>query len=197
MVWLVWWECACLAVEREYVWITQCCVSFMTAVVVAERWEKMVAMILSPANSKICAVIRFLHAEKQSPAEIHRQLCHVHGYYIMSDGMVRRWCGQFAEGRSKVHDVDHSGRPSLVTRELMESVRQAVFQYRRFTYFRTLWSIPPDVSLISEWNRLPVARKHFRLINKTITINSTNILFLPHLISLPDLTEPRPVGGGN
>ena len=60
----------------------------------------------------------------QSPAEIHHQLCHMYGPDIMSDSVVRRWCGQVTEGRTNVHDEDRSGRPSLVTPELMESVRK-------------------------------------------------------------------------
>ena len=48
---------------------------------------------------EIRAVIRFLHAQKQSPAEIYRQLCHVNGTDIMSNSWVRQWYGQFTEGR--------------------------------------------------------------------------------------------------
>ena len=52
---------------------------------------------------------------------------------LRDSSMTRRWCGQFSEDRTKVHDEDRSGRSSLVTPELMESVRQAVLQNRRFT----------------------------------------------------------------
>ena len=48
-----------------------------------------------------------------------------------SDGETRR--GQFTEGRTKVHEENHSGRPSLVMLELMESVWQAALQNRLFT----------------------------------------------------------------
>ncbi|KAJ4430695.1 hypothetical protein ANN_19286 [Periplaneta americana] len=85
------------------------------------------------ANCEIRAVIRFLHAQKQSPAEIHRQLCNVYGPDIMSNSMVRRWCRQFTEGQTNVHDEDRSGRLSLVTSEL-ESVRQVVLQKQHFTF---------------------------------------------------------------
>ena len=51
----------------------------------------MAALILSHVTCKIRAVIRFLHAQKQSPAEIHRPLCHLYEPDIMSDRMVRRW----------------------------------------------------------------------------------------------------------
>ena len=49
---------------------------------------------------------------------------------IMSDSMVSRWCGQFTEGRTNVHDVERSGRTSLVTPKVMESLRQVVLHNR-------------------------------------------------------------------
>ena len=107
----------------------------------------MAALILSPANCEIRAVIRFPHSQKESPAEIHQQLCHVYGPDIMSERMVRRRCGQFNEGRSNVHDEYRRGRPSLVTPELMENVRQIVFQNRCFTISELSGQFSPDVSL--------------------------------------------------
>ena len=47
----------------------------------------------------ICAVIRFLHTQKQSPAEIHCQLCQVYG----PDSMLRRWCRRLTEPKRVVH----------------------------------------------------------------------------------------------
>ena len=111
----------------------QCSFSFVIAVVIAQRLEKMSTPILSPTNCEIRAVLRFMHIQKQSPAEIYRQLCQVYRHDIMSDSMVRRWCGQFTEGQTNVHDIDRSGRASLVTPGLLESVQQAVLQNRRFT----------------------------------------------------------------
>ena len=51
---------------------------------------------------------------------------------LRDSSVVRRWCGQFTEGRTNVHDENHSGRTLLLTPELKESVRQAVIQNRRF-----------------------------------------------------------------
>jgi len=36
-------------------------------------------IIAAPTSCKVRAVIRFLHAERQSVAEIHHRLCHVYG----------------------------------------------------------------------------------------------------------------------
>ena len=87
MAWLADRECACVAVDREYVGTMQCSFSVVTAVVIAQHVEKMAALILSPANCEIRAVIRFLHAQKQSTAEIHCLLCHLYG----SDIIVTVW----------------------------------------------------------------------------------------------------------
>jgi len=41
-------------------------------------------IIAAPASCKVRAVIRFLHAEGQSAAEIHHRLCRVYGNNVMS-----------------------------------------------------------------------------------------------------------------
>jgi hypothetical protein len=41
-------------------------------------------IIATPASWEVRAVIRFLHAEGQSRAKIHRQLCHLYGDNVMS-----------------------------------------------------------------------------------------------------------------
>jgi hypothetical protein len=42
-------------------------------------------IIAAPASCKVRAVIRFLHTEGQSAAEIHRRLRRVYGDNIMND----------------------------------------------------------------------------------------------------------------
>ena len=50
------------------------------------------SIITAPARCKVRAVIRFLHAEGQSAAEIHRPLCRVYGDKFTSEPLnkVRR-----------------------------------------------------------------------------------------------------------
>jgi hypothetical protein len=43
------------------------------------------AIIAAPASCKVRAVIRFLHTEGRSAAEIHRRLCRVYDDNITSD----------------------------------------------------------------------------------------------------------------
>ncbi|GFY05899.1 uncharacterized protein TNCV_4405641 [Trichonephila clavipes] len=47
--------------------------------------------------------------------------------------MVHRWCRQFSEGRQSVHDEERSGRPSIISSDVVEFVRQRVLENRRFT----------------------------------------------------------------
>jgi hypothetical protein len=64
-------------------------------------------------------VIKFLKAKNVCLAEIYRQVCEVYGENALSDGMVRRWCRMFSEGRMNVHGDDRSGRLSLATADLL------------------------------------------------------------------------------
>ena len=42
-------------------------------------------LIAAPASCEVRAVIRFLHTEGQSAAEIHRRLCPVYGDNVMGE----------------------------------------------------------------------------------------------------------------
>jgi transposase len=90
--------------------------------------------IKNPASCEIRSVIKFLIARNVRLAEIYRQVCEVHGENVMSDGMVRRWCRMFSEGRTNVND-DRSGRPSLVTADLLDQVNDKIQENRRFTMY--------------------------------------------------------------
>ncbi|GFV85501.1 histone-lysine N-methyltransferase SETMAR [Trichonephila clavipes] len=57
----------------------------------------------------------------------------VYGQNAMSDSMVRRWVRQFNEGRSEVHDDERSGRPSLITEELVHAIDEKIKENRKFT----------------------------------------------------------------
>jgi transposase len=76
------------------------------------------------ASCEIRSVIKFLNAKNVRRAEIYRQVYEVYGENATSDGMVRRWCRMFSEGRTNVHDDDRSGRPSLVTANLLDQVNE-------------------------------------------------------------------------
>ena len=89
--------------------------------------------IAATASCEVRAVIRFLHAEGHSAAEIHRRLCRVYGDTVMSDNCVREWCRKFRDGRTDMHDEGGQGRHSIDTDELVQKVDQCVRGKRRFT----------------------------------------------------------------
>ncbi|XP_018564185.1 histone-lysine N-methyltransferase SETMAR-like [Anoplophora glabripennis] len=65
--------------------------------------------------------------------------------------MVRRWVRQFSEGRSEVHDEERSGRPSLVTEELVHAIDDKIRENRRFTISALAMEFPQiSRSLIHE-----------------------------------------------
>jgi hypothetical protein len=82
-------------------------------------------------------VIIFLNAKNVRPVEIYRHVCEVYGENTMGDGMVRRWCRMFSEGKMNVHNDDQSGRPSLVTADLLDEVNEKIQENRRFAFFST------------------------------------------------------------
>jgi hypothetical protein len=42
----------------------------------------------------------------------------------MSEGTERQWCRMFEDGRTNVHDEERSGRPSVMSDDLVQSVHQ-------------------------------------------------------------------------
>jgi transposase len=51
----------------------------------------------------------------------------------MSEGTGRQWCTMFKDGTTNVHDEERSGRPSVVSDDLVQSVDQKICERRHFT----------------------------------------------------------------
>jgi hypothetical protein len=66
----------------------------------------MLQLIMQPAVKYM--VIRFLHTESTSAAEIHNKLCSVYSQNVMNKGTVRQWYGMFEDGWRNVHDEERS-----------------------------------------------------------------------------------------
>jgi transposase len=71
-------------------------------------------------------VIKFLNAENVRLAENYQQICEAYGENALNDGMVKRWCKMFREGRTNVRDDGRSGRPSLVIARLLDQVNEKI-----------------------------------------------------------------------
>ncbi|GBL94311.1 hypothetical protein AVEN_16827-1 [Araneus ventricosus] len=76
----------------------------------------------APGKCELRSVIRFLQAEGNSAAEIHRKMRHVYGENFMSDGVVREWCRKFKGGRTDVHDEERQGCKYVATEHLVQRV---------------------------------------------------------------------------
>jgi transposase len=67
------------------------------------------------------SIIWFLNAKGERPAEIHKQMVAVYGD-IMNWQNVTKWCHEFSEGRTDVHDEQRSGRPSLISDDFLHKI---------------------------------------------------------------------------
>ena len=80
---------------------------------------EMAAPIQSLAKCEVRSVIRFLNVKGERPAKIHKQIVAVYGN-VMNRQNVTKWCREFSEGRTDVHDEPISDSPSLISDELLQ-----------------------------------------------------------------------------
>ena len=59
--------------------------------------------------------------KSERAAEIHKQTVAVYGN-VMNLQNVTKWCSEFSEGRTDVHDERRSGRPCLISYELLHEI---------------------------------------------------------------------------
>jgi transposase len=100
--------------------------------------------IQSPAKCEVSSVIRLLNANGERPAEIHKQIFAVYGNVMIRQN-VTKWCREFSEGRTDVHNEQRSGRPSLISDDLLQEIEGDIRANRRVT-IRELHHIIPEVS---------------------------------------------------
>uniref|UniRef100_A0A8D8R8P0 Histone-lysine N-methyltransferase SETMAR n=1 Tax=Cacopsylla melanoneura TaxID=428564 RepID=A0A8D8R8P0_9HEMI len=89
--------------------------------------------IQSPAKCEIRAVIRYLVVKGKTPVEVFNEVKSAYGDGAMNRTNVYKWCREFKNGRTSVHDDQRSGRPSIVTDELVEQIENALRDDRRLT----------------------------------------------------------------
>jgi len=102
----------------------------------------MAAPIQSPAKCEVRSVIRFLNAK--CPAEIHKQIVAVYGN-VMNRQNVTKCCRELSEGRTDVHDEQRSGRPSLISDDLLQDIEGEIRANQCVTIIE-LHHIIPEVS---------------------------------------------------
>jgi len=99
----------------------------------------MAVPIQSPAKCEVRSVIRFLNAKDERPAEIHKQIDAVYGD-VRNWQNVTKWCREFSEGRTDVHDEQRSGRPSLIPDRRQTSMTRGYRSW--FQDLINLWTMP-------------------------------------------------------
>ncbi len=68
------------------------------------------------------SVICFLHLKGKDPVIIHQELKDVYGKNALSYVAVWKWTKWFKNGRTDIQDESRSGRPSVISIELVDGV---------------------------------------------------------------------------
>ncbi|GFX47307.1 HTH_48 domain-containing protein [Trichonephila clavipes] len=105
----------------------------------------MLNVIELSSKCQIRSVIRFLAARYMSAAEISHQIIEVYGTEAMSDSKVRKLVKKFKDERTNGNDEKRSSQSSVITDDLMQSVKTKIREKRRFP-LTTLSLEFPDVS---------------------------------------------------
>jgi hypothetical protein len=105
---------------------------------------EMAAPIQSPDKCDVRFVIRFLNAKRERPAEIHKQIVAVYGN-VMNRQNMTKWCREFSEGMTDVHDEQRSGRSSLISDDFLQEIEGEIHTNRR-VMIREMHHFNPEVS---------------------------------------------------
>ncbi|GFU53119.1 histone-lysine N-methyltransferase SETMAR [Trichonephila clavipes] len=96
------------------------------------------------------SVIRFLTAEGEKPASIHRRMVTVYGEKCVSDKSVRKWSARFRTGRESVGDDQRPGQTNtVITSDLIDKVDDLVRSDQRVRLQMLVLKV--DVSYGTVW----------------------------------------------
>ena len=82
-------------------------------------------MFESPAKCEVLSVIRCLNAKGERSPEICKHIVSVYGN-VKNRQNVTKWCREFSEIRTDVHDEQRSGRPSLISDALLRETEEEI-----------------------------------------------------------------------
>ncbi|KAG8227991.1 hypothetical protein J437_LFUL007205, partial [Ladona fulva] len=82
------------------------------------------------ASTSVAATSLPVYAQDETPIFIHRKLRETYEASFMSAKSVRKWCREFSEGRTEVHDERRSGKSSLSGEE--DQIESAIREDRWF-----------------------------------------------------------------
>ena len=116
------------------------------------------APIQSPAQREVRSVIRFLNANGERPAETHKHIVAVYGK-VMNRQNVTKWCREFSEGRTGVHEEQRSGRSSSISDDLLLEIEGEISTNRRVT-IRELYHNIPEVYIMAHYTTMTLEKRH-------------------------------------
>ena len=102
------------------------------------------APIQSHAKCDVRSVVRFLNAKVNVQGKFTNNLL-LFMVTLWSGKIVTKWCREFSERRTDVHDEERCCRPSLIFYDLLQEIEGEIRAYRRVT-IRELHHIIPEVS---------------------------------------------------
>ena len=82
---------------------------------------------------------RHFNAKSERPAEIHKEIFAVYGS-VMNRQNVTKWCREFSEGRTDIHDVQRSGTQSLISDRWETSMTRGYRSW--FQDLINVWTMP-------------------------------------------------------
>ncbi|KAF2887416.1 hypothetical protein ILUMI_18757 [Ignelater luminosus] len=82
--------------------------------------------IQSPAKCEIPVVIRYLVWKGKTSVVVYNEVKTAYGDKAMNRTSVFKWCREFKNGRTSVHDDQRSETPSIVTDEIVEKIENAL-----------------------------------------------------------------------
>ncbi|KAG5316575.1 SETMR methyltransferase, partial [Pseudoatta argentina] len=88
---------------------------------------------ISRAKCEIRSVIRYLVWKGKTPVEVYNEVKTAYGDKGMNRTSVFKWCREFKNGRTSVHDDQRSGKPSILTDDIVEKIENALRDDRRLT----------------------------------------------------------------
>ncbi|KAF2895151.1 hypothetical protein ILUMI_11022 [Ignelater luminosus] len=89
--------------------------------------------IQSPAKCEIRGGICYLVWKGKTSVEVYNEVKTAYDNKAMNRMSVFKWCREFKNGRTSVHGDQRSGRPSIVTNEIVEKIENALRDDRRLT----------------------------------------------------------------
>ncbi|KYQ52766.1 hypothetical protein ALC60_08105 [Trachymyrmex zeteki] len=96
--------------------------------------------IQSPAKCEIRGIIRYLVWKGKTPVEVYNEVKTAYGDKAMNRTSVFKWCREFKNGRTSVHDDQRSGRPSILIDEIVEKIATPLEHTRTIHSFITICS---------------------------------------------------------